>query len=312
MKTLQNIAIIALLLTTAAYAQDEKIDKAILDESCECIGKIDRRLAKEVKNDSIQSCISGSIIADQIKQLMTQMAGKTDSLLQAKVDTTAPGKTYTIYADKNYSAIQKRLLAECPALKSLMQSNDEQFRNSMSDKKKALGFYNEGDRYYADGKYELAIVEYNKAVKADPKFAFAWDNMGKSYRMLKRYKQAIECYDKSLALDPKGSMPLLNKAFAQTMLEDYEGSVKTFEKMISYYPEDPEGYYGAGRMHFALQHFETALDNIFQAYLLYKQTNSPYIHDAETTINQFYGYMKQNEMLDTFNRVAKKYNIEMK
>ena len=174
MKTLQNITIAAALLFTAAVgAQDKKVDKAIMDESCECIKKIDRGIAKDKKNEEIKTCISASIMADQMKSVVSQMKATTDSLLQAKVDTaSAPGKSYTIYADKDYEAIQKQLLADCPALKKLLMSNDDKFENSLSDKKKAMAFYNEGDKYFAAEKYDLAVVEYNKAVKADPKFAF--------------------------------------------------------------------------------------------------------------------------------------------
>jgi tetratricopeptide (TPR) repeat protein len=301
-----------LLCCGTAFSQKDKIDQSILDGSCECIKKIDFDLPKDKKHEEIKSCIGASIMAGQMKSLMSEMKKDTDSLLQAKIDTTAPGKSYTLYADKDYDAIEKTLLAECSYMKTLLMAYNEKSKNSISNKAKAKAFYDEGDKYFVNEKYDLAMVEYNKAVKADPKFAFAWDNLGMCYRKLSRYKEAIECYNKSIEVDPKGQMPLLNKAMAYALMEDYKNAATSYEKLISVYPEDAEGYYGAGRSYFAMQEYEKGLDNIFQAYMIYKKTESPYIHDAESNISAFYGYMKQNNLLETFNKVAKKYNIEIK
>lgn len=76
--------------------------------------------------------------------------------------------------------------------------------------------------------------------------------------------------------------------------------------------QDPEGYYGAGRAYFYDEEYEKGLDNIFQAFLIYKKTNSPYVHDAESNISAFYNDLKEKQKLDIFNKVAKKYNIEIK
>jgi hypothetical protein len=50
---------------------------------------------------------------------------------------------------------------------------------------------------------------------------------------------------------------------------------------------------------------------MFQAYLIYKKTNSPYIHDSETLISNYYNFLKQNNQIDLFNKVATKYNINI-
>jgi tetratricopeptide (TPR) repeat protein len=212
---------------------------------------------------------------------------------------------------KVYSIIQKKLLNVCPYLKELLMTNNQKFDNSYSDKKKARAFYLEGEKHFDSGKYDLALVEYNKAVKADPKFAFAWDNLGICYRKLNRYKEAVKCYDESLKLDPKGTVPLQNKAVALTLLEDHKGAAETYMKLVEYYPDDAEGYYGAGRSFFFNKDYEKGLEYIFQAYIIYKNTDSPYVHDAQTNIAAFYKEMKDKNQLAIFDKAAKKYNIQI-
>lgn len=297
--------IIIIVASNLMVSQEKKISQAILDDSCECIKKIDFELDKISRNDSIRSCITSSIMADQMKDVISQMA-KVDSLKNTNKELS-----YKIIVDKDLEDIEEILLADCSSLKELLMENNQKHKNSISNNKKAREFYEEGQKYSAKGMYDLAIVEYNKAVKKDSKFAFAWDNLGICYRKLNRYEEAIKCYKKSLELDPKGNMPLMNMGVAYDFLKDYKSASEVYVKYIEYYPEDPEGYYGAGRMFYQVEDYEKALENIFQAYMLYKDTNSPYIHDAENTIVAFYNDMKEKGLLEKFQKIAGKYKIVM-
>ena len=53
------------------------------------------------------------------------------------------------------------------------------------------------------GKYNEAIVCYDKVVKIDPNNANAWGNKGVALDKLGKYEEAVECYDKALEIDPK-------------------------------------------------------------------------------------------------------------
>jgi tetratricopeptide (TPR) repeat protein len=316
MKSLQNITTASMLLFgIVAGAQEKKIDKAITDDACVCIGKISLSTKPSEKNEKIRECIQGGIMMGQMNDVLSSLKAATDTLKSTNVNDTVvikSDKEIIITVDKDYDETRRQLLKECPALKTLMMAdNEEQSKHSMSNKDKAKTFYDEGQKYFGEEKYELALVEYNKAVKADPKFTFAWDNMGICYRKLGRYKQAIECYDKSLKVDPKGRVAIMSKATAYNLLEDYKSAGETFEKMIAFYPDDAEGYYGAARMYFAVLNYDKALDYIFKSYMIYKETDSPYLHDAETTIATIYNYMKQENKLDIFDKYAKKYKIQM-
>lgn len=280
-------------------AQEGVPDQRVIDESCNCINKIDIFLTPQAKNDSIKSCIDSANLKVQILNTMLTSKSTKDTLRNV------------IIMDKDYDIIQEKLLKDCAYLRKLLMYDSNEFDHSLSKNKKATEFYRKGVQYSEREQYDLALVEYNKAVKQDPKFAFAWDNMGICYRKLKRYQEAINCYKKSLELDPKGNNPLMNMGVAYEMIQDYKSAATIYEKMIEYYPEDPEGFYGASRMYYMVKNYERGLDCIFQAYLLYKKTGSPYIRDAETTIRGFYGDMIEQKKEEEFKKIAEKYKIKM-
>lgn len=289
-----------LFFSAMVFSQERKVDPNVFNSACDCISKISLALDDLDKNEEIKSCISNSILNSQFKATLG---------IGTASDSTSQN---TIVADKDFELVQKKLLNECPTLRKLLNSNESRFENSVSDKKAAIKYYTKGQEYDEKGDFDKAISEYKKAVNKDPKFAFAWDNMGLSYRKKGDYKAAIDCYKRSLELDPKGISPLMNMAVAYSYLKEYKDAAAIYKQYIEYYPGDPEGYYGAGRMLYFSGDAENGLDHIFQAYLLYKQLNSPYIHDAETNISDFYSDMKQKNQLDIFNKIAKKYNINIK
>lgn len=296
-------------------AQDEETI-AISKDACGCMEEIDLTRPKSEQYEKIESCISGSIISYQLKQSLQDLpivVGKdsisatytnapTDSVQNVNID---------IVTDKNYKEIERYSLRNCSAMKRIMASDNTKGESSVSNKKKAIEFYNKGQQYYEEGKYGNAIVEFSKAVKKDKNFAFAWDNLGLSYRKQGQLKQAIDSYKKSLEIDPTGKMPLMNIPVAYGMMKDNENAIKTYKELIAVYPDDPEGYYGIGRIYHTTEDYENALENMIKAYMLYKEQNSPYIHDAESNISQFYSDMKEKGQLEIFNRIAEKYNIKI-
>ncbi len=300
------------LLANHSIAQEKTIKKSIIDDACSCIAKINYNLSKNVKNDSIKSCITSSIVADQTRDYVEQIKKSIDTLKITAKDTVLNigDNNIKIIVDKDYDEIQSQLITDCPELKALLDINNEEHEHSYSNKKKALEFYAEGEKYYNQNKYDLALVEYNKAVKADSKFAFAWDNMGVCYRKLERYKEAINCYQKSLELDPKGTMPLMNMAVAYNLLGDDSMAIQTYTKFIVLHPEDPEGFYGISRIQNATGDYANALENCLKAFQLYDNASSPYKQDALNVLREIVSNLKKDGKISIFNAFAEKYGLE--
>ncbi|MEO8515181.1 MAG: tetratricopeptide repeat protein [Flavobacterium sp.] len=275
-------------------AQDSAKTQWILHESCGCINKISLFSTIDIKNDSIKKCID---FANKHVQILsgTEEKDLNDSLKNG-------------LANKDFTLFQEKLLKECAYLKKLVQYDNSQFNTSVSENKKALDFYKKGVQYAEKEQCDLALVEFNKAVKKDSKLALAWNKMGICYRKLKKYQEAVNCYKKVLELDPKGDKALMNLGVAYEMLQDHKSASEVYAKYIEYYPQDPEGFYCAARMYYIAKNYEKGLNCAFQAYSIYKKTGSIYIKDAEATIRGFYNDMAAQNQLEVFNKIADKYN----
>ncbi|XLS29332.1 tetratricopeptide repeat protein [Flavobacteriaceae bacterium M23B6Z8] len=305
------------ILMHLLFAQQEDINQ-ISEKACECIEEVDSNLPIEERTEEVNSCIRSQIIASQAKDLMRKMVKRANDTIASIENIEATDSlvvnendTLVIETDKNFKELQNYLLENCPATKKLLMTDDQKLTNSVSDNKKAMAFYKKGSEFFSQQKYAQALVQFAKAVKKDRNFAFAWDNMGICHRRLGNYESAIECYQTSLKLDPNGRVPLMNMAVAYELLQDYEKAASTYDRFKEIHKGDPEGPYGAGRMYFQLGDYEKAVDNMFEAYLGYREIESPYISDAEKNIGFFYEELKKIGKLDILLDIAKKYNIEI-
>jgi tetratricopeptide (TPR) repeat protein len=313
---MKNFLFTLLLTCSLSFAQDADKIKKIGNEACKCTEKIDVELPKDSIISNINTCIYSQILKEQVDRQVGDIKKLLESA-EVKVengDTTlvvGGNKDNVIVIDENFDEIQAYMFQNCEAVKYLMNVNNNKHNNSLSKNKKALAHYEEGQQYSAREQHDLALVCYNKAVKADPKFAFAWDNLGISHRKLGNFKEAIKCYEKSLALDPKGTVPLQNMAVAYEYLKDYKNAGETYTKFIAVHPNDPEGYYGAGRTFFLSDDYAKGADYMFKAYLLYTEQKSPYINDAMTNLQEQYTFLKEKGKLDIFLEAAKKNNVKI-
>ncbi len=303
-------SVVLMFLLNVGNAQektDESKIKAIAEKACDCTRDISLELSKDSIVNRINLCISSANINQQIFESLTGQSLEK----QIITDNDTISSKNVVNADENFSEIQAYMRYNCKYVKHLMIANNIKTDKSMSKNKKALEYYNEGQGYDNEEKFDMAVVSYNKAVKADPEFVFAWDNMGYSYRRLGNYKEAIKCYKRSLELDPKGHMPLMNIGTAYEKMKDYKNAGESFEKLIETYPQDPEGYFGAGRIFYIAGDYEKGVDYMFKAYKIYAEVQSPYFHDAEQNLAFYYNDLKEKGKQDIFYAAAKKNNIEI-
>lgn len=308
---MKKISVILILFSFLGFSQKNRI-KTISTSACECITKIDINKSKKEKSENIKSCIQAASMSYQVENsLMSSLEKTLDSVITESKnikDSTVvseKGKDFVINISQDYEEVETYLYDNCPALKKIYFVDNTEYENSFSNRKKAMKYYEKGQIAFQKQDYYEAIIQFSKAVKKDKKFAFAWDNLGYSYRKVKNYKQAIESYKKSLALDPKGKMPLMNIAVAYQLNNDAKGAVAAYEEYKKYYPKDPEGFYGIGRIQYFIKDYESALENMIKAYKLYVEMDSPYNIDAQKHIGFIWKEMKENGQLEVFNRITK-------
>lgn len=103
-----------------------------------------------------------------------------------------------------------------------------------------------GDVYLESGKYQQALDELNKAVKADPDSAVAYNDRACAYQGLNNHRQAIADCDKSLSLN-KDPNTYVTRGFSFGQVGDVESQIRDYETAIKLKPGFAEAYYYRAR-----------------------------------------------------------------
>jgi tetratricopeptide (TPR) repeat protein len=71
-----------------------------------------------------------------------------------------------------------------------------------------------GGYYFQQGKYDLALVDYNNVLKIDPKSIISYVRQGRAHYKLGQYSEALLDADMALKLDPKQRSPYSVSAYS--------------------------------------------------------------------------------------------------
>ena len=100
----------------------------------------------------------------------------------------------------------------------------------------ALTYYGRGTAYYHSGAYDLAIADYDRALRIDPQRADALVNRGVAYRDKGDYERAIEDYDRAIWLKPGSTEAFYNRGLASKSTDDYEQAIKDYDAALGLDP----------------------------------------------------------------------------
>jgi tetratricopeptide (TPR) repeat protein len=90
----------------------------------------------------------------------------------------------------------------------------------------------------------------------------------------------------------------------------YDEALVAYENLQQQYPDDPEGFYGAGIVYIDFKmNYEKALQNLCKAYNIYTNSGSPYRVDAEKLINHIFSKMKAEGKEKRFYEILKENHI---
>ncbi len=120
------------------------------------------------------------------------------------------------------------------------------------------GFYLELNK-----KYDLALLEFQKATSLRNKPIEAYNNLGAIYKLIKNYNESLRNYETALSLNPENYISLINIGNLYLDLGEIEKSIFYFRKIISIYPKNHEAF-------FWLAQSMIYDDNLNEAYALLK------------------------------------------
>jgi len=134
---------------------------------------------------------------------------------------------------------------------------------------------NLGVIYYNQQKYDLALKELERSLKADSTFASTHFYLGKIYAQTKEYEEAITEYRKAIKFGPDVTEYYDNLGALLAHQERYQEAIEVFKEGVKATPKYPSIYRNLGYSYFNLGDLISA-EKYLQLYLEY----SPQAEDA--------------------------------
>jgi tetratricopeptide (TPR) repeat protein len=130
----------------------------------------------------------------------------------------------------------------------------------------AKAFTYRGFSYLKKNRYELAIEDFNQAIRLNPDNAWALANRGNAYFNLRQPERALEDYDQALKLNPVGYATLFYGRGAIYRGRGEPGrAITQFNEAIRLKPDFPEALNGRGMAYFDNGQFGLAIGDYGQA-----------------------------------------------
>jgi tetratricopeptide (TPR) repeat protein len=82
--------------------------------------------------------------------------------------------------------------------------------------------------YYNKSDYDLAIRDYNEAIRLKPDYAFAYVGRGMTYAAKRDFDRAIQDYNEAIRLDPNAESAYENRGVAHAFEGDHESLGASF------------------------------------------------------------------------------------
>lgn len=92
------------------------------------------------------------------------------------------------------------------------------------------------------GDFTGAIVEFNKAIKADPKLGNAYFLRGMAKVQLDKHAEAIADFTTAISLNKNNHETYFNRALSKMSLSDFSGAVEDFTVVLNQNPLDTNAY----------------------------------------------------------------------
>ena len=117
----------------------------------------------------------------------------------------------------------------------------------------------EGTKLFGEGKYDEAIVSFEKVVDKFPNNIEGYYNLGLSYLRKGDVDQAIASFEKAAELNPEALPVFLALGEAYFSKGDNEKAMESYQQAIEIDPENPGAHYNLGMVYYKLNKTEEAL-----------------------------------------------------
>jgi tetratricopeptide (TPR) repeat protein len=133
-------------------------------------------------------------------------------------------------------------------------------REFKEDSNYASAWYNKGVALVDLGKYEEALVYFDKAIELNPNDAEVWDNKGIVLGYLGKHEEALVCFNKALEQNPNNADAWYNKGVALYDLGKIQEAISCYNEAIEIKPNNADVWHMKGLALVNLSNYEEAID----------------------------------------------------
>ncbi|MHC4397420.1 MAG: tetratricopeptide repeat protein [Planctomycetota bacterium] len=151
--------------------------------------------------------------------------------------------------------------------------------------------YNYGKVLADRGRFEDAVVHFNKALQINPQDYDARNNKGLALLDLKKYGEAMACFEEALEFRPGHYKTILNMGMVMARQGRLNEAVKRFKTVLQIKPHLPRAHYSLGlaftqtdRLDDALRHLTKAL--FIELGLADTDSDQPIVYDPYIEIDK--------------------------
>jgi tetratricopeptide (TPR) repeat protein len=112
--------------------------------------------------------------------------------------------------------------------------------------KRCQDSYQKGNEYYNCEDYQIAIQNYNEAIRINAVYAEAYLGRGQAYYQLKDYQNALKDYDEAIHQNPEQFETFFWRGLIHYQSKNYNQAIEDFTQIIQQYPNKGEAYYFRG------------------------------------------------------------------
>ena len=115
------------------------------------------------------------------------------------------------------------------------------------------------------GKYDLALADLDKAISLSPNNAFLYHVRGLFYKETGEFDKALADQNKAISIDPQYADAYLERGVAYGTLGDHENALADFNKAIELNPNDFLSFYNRGYEQYLLGNYQQAINDFNRA-----------------------------------------------
>jgi lipoprotein NlpI len=124
--------------------------------------------------------------------------------------------------------------------------------------KDADSYNSRGNAYASKRDHDRAIASFDTALQLRPNYATAFKNRGVSYAARDEFARAIQDFDRAIALKPDYASAFNSRGFAYQLKGDYTQALRDYDRSVELAPENPITYRGRANARFIVGRFADA------------------------------------------------------